>query len=155
MNGELESRIAVFPGSFDPFTRGHESIVKRGLQLFDRVVIGIGYNVDKHCLSSVEERVDELRKLYAAEDRVSVESYSGLTTDFAARQGALFVLRGVRSWRDFEYEQNMADVNRRLSGIETVVLFTEPSLACVSSSVVRELRHYGADVSEFLPTGEF
>lgn len=146
-----KERVAVFPGTFDPFTTGHASVVKRGLQLFDRLVIGIGYNERKSCMASVEERVCELRQLYASEPRVKVEAYADLTVDFALRHNAAFVLRGVRSLRDFEYEREMADVNRRLSGIETVVLFTEPELACISSSMVRELKHFGKDVTPFLP----
>ncbi len=144
-------RIAVFPGSFDPFTRGHASVVRRGLALFDRIVIGIGYNGQKAGQTSVNERVSQLRRLYASDSRVTVEEYEDLTVDFASRHGATFILRGVRSFRDFEYERDLADVNRRLSGIDTVILFTEPELACVSSGMVRELVHFNKDVSLFLP----
>jgi len=146
-------RKAIFPGSFDPFTLGHHSIVKRALTFVDEIIIGIGINEGKQCLMSVEKRVESICKLYAAEPRVKVMAYSGLTVDFASEQGATFIVRGIRTVKDFEYEESIADVNRRLSGIETVFLFTEPELTSVSSSIVRELLHYGKDVSAFLPEG--
>lgn len=148
-----EERIAVFPGSFDPFTRGHASIVRRGLALFDHIIIGIGVNERKTAMLSVEQRIEGLRRLYAREPRITVEAYAELTVDFARRRGASFILRGVRSYKDFEYEQNIAEVNRRLSGLETVVLFTEPELACISSSMVKELAHFGKDIRSYLPDG--
>lgn len=144
-------RTAVFPGSFDPFTRGHASVVRRGLELFDRIVIGVGFNGQKTGQASVNERVSQLRRLYASDSRVTVEAYDDLTVDFASRHGAAFILRGVRSFRDFEYERDLADINRRLSGMETVILFTEPELAYVSSGMVRELAYFNKDVSPFLP----
>lgn len=144
---------AIFPGSFDPFTLGHYSIVKRTLAFMDEVIVGIGINEDKRCLMSVEKRVESIRKLYVDEPRVKVFAYSGLTVDFAHEQGAGVIIRGIRTVKDFEYEESIADINRKLSGIETVFLFTEPDLASVSSSVVRELLHYGKDVSAFLPEG--
>ena len=144
---------AVFPGSFDPFTLGHHSIVKRALSFMDEVIVGIGINEGKQCLIPVEKRVDMIRRLYADEPRVKVEAYSGLTVDFAREQAAEFIIRGIRTVKDFEYEEGIADINRKLTGIETIFLFTEPELASVSSSVVRELLHYGKDVSMFLPEG--
>ena len=144
---------AIFPGSFDPFTLGHHSIVKRTLTFMNEVVIGIGINENKRCLMSVEKRLESIRKLYANEPRVKVLAYSGLTIDFAKEQGAGVIIRGIRSVKDFEYEESIADINRKLSGVETILLFTEPDLASVSSSVVRELLHYGKDVSAFLPEG--
>ena len=144
---------AVFPGSFDPFTLGHHSIVKRTLAFMDEVIVGIGVNEGKRSLIPVEKRVDMIRRLYADEPRVKVEAYSGLTVDFAREQGAEFIVRGIRTVKDFEYEEGIADINRKLTGIETIFLFTEPELASVSSSVVRELLHYGKDVSMFLPEG--
>ena len=144
---------AIFPGSFDPFTLGHYSIVKRTVAFMDEVIVGIGINEDKRCLMSVEKRVESIRKLYVDEPRVKVLAYSGLTVDFAHEQGAGVIIRGIRTVKDFEYEESIADINRKLSGIETVFLFTEPDLASVSSSVVRELLHYGKDVSAFLPEG--
>ena len=144
---------AVFPGSFDPFTLGHHSIVKRALTFMDEVIVGIGINEGKRSLIPVEKRVDMIRRLYAYEPRVKVEAYSGLTVDFAREQAAEFIIRGIRTVKDFEYEEGIADINRKLTGIETIFLFTEPELASVSSSVVRELLHYGKDVSMFLPEG--
>ena len=144
---------AIFPGSFDPFTLGHHSIVKRGLAFMDEIIIGIGINEGKCCLMSVEKRLESIRKIYAGEPRVKVIAYSGLTVDFAQEQGAGIILRGIRTVKDFEYEEGIADINRKLSGIETVFLFTEPEYSAISSSVVRELLHYGKDVSVFLPKG--
>ena len=144
---------AIFPGSFDPFTLGHHSIVKRALSFMDEVIVGIGINEGKRSLIPVEKRVDMIRRLYADEPRVKVEAYSGLTVDFAREQGAEFIDRGIRTVKDFEYEEGIADINRKLTGIETIFWFTEPELASVSSSVVRELLHYGKDVSMFLPEG--
>ena len=144
---------AIFPGTFDPFTLGHHSIVKRTLTFMDEVIVGIGINEGKHCLIPVEKRVGMIRQLYADEPRVKVMAYSGLTVDFAKEQEAGFIVRGIRSVKDFEYEEGIADINKKLSGIETIFLFTEPELSSVSSSVVRELLHYGKDVSMFLPEG--
>lgn len=144
-------KIAIFPGSFDPFTVGHASIVERGLPLFDEIVIGVGINENKRPLYGSEERVRAISRLYAAEPRVRVEAYDDLTIDFARRCGAAFILRGLRSVKDFEYERDIANMNRRLSGIETVLLFTDPHHASLSSSVVRELIAFGKDVSDFVP----
>ncbi len=144
---------ALFPGTFDPFTLGHHSIVKRTLAFMDEVIIGIGINENKRCLISVEKRMESIQKLYADEPRVKVLAYNGLTIDFAQEQEVGFIIRGIRTVKDFEYEEGIADINRKLSGIETVFLFTEPELSSVSSSVVRELLHYGKDVSVFLPEG--
>ena len=144
---------AIFPGTFDPFTLGHHSIVKRALAFMDEVIIGIGINENKRCLLSVEKRVESIQKLYADEPKVKVLAYNGLTVDFAQQQGAEVIIRGIRTVKDFEYEESIADINRKLSGIDTVFLFTEPELTSVSSSVVRELLHYGKDVRAFLPEG--
>ena len=144
-------KVAIFPGSFDPFTIGHASIVERGLPLFDEIVIGVGLNESKRALYPPSERVAAISRLYADEPRVRVESYDDLTIDFAHRVGARFILRGLRSVKDFEYERDIANMNHRLSGIETVLLFTEPHYSSVSSSVVRELIAFGKDVSDFLP----
>ena len=141
----------LFPGSFDPFTLGHDDIVRRALTLFDEVVVAIGYNEQKSGWKPVEERIASIRKLYEDEPRVRVESYTGLTVDFAKAIGATAIVRGVRTASDFEYEFQMADVNRRLTGIETVLLPASPELASLSSSLVRELSHFGHDVSKFLP----
>lgn len=144
-------RLAIFPGSFDPFTIGHEAMVRRGLQIFDHIFIGIGVNKEKSVLSETAKRVETINNYYKDEPRVSVHSYDDLTIDFAHRMNAKFILRGLRSVKDFEYERDMADMNRRLTGVETVILFTEPRLAAISSSVVRDLISHGRDVSDFLP----
>lgn len=146
-------RKVIFPGTFDPYTLGHHSIVKRALTFMDEVIVGIGINEGKHCLLPVEKRVEMIQRLYVDEPRVKVVAYSGLTVDFAKEQDAGFIVRGIRSVKDFEYEESIADINKKLSGIETIFLFTEPELSSVSSSVVRELLHYGKDVSMFLPEG--
>ena len=146
-----QRRIALFPGTFDPFTLGHQSLVKRVLTCADAVVIAIGINEKKQTYYTLEQRVEAIRSLYADEPRVKVITYSGLTVDVAQQEGASFILRGVRSVIDFEYEKAIADVNRQLTGIETLLLFTEPAYAHISSSVVRELLHFGKDVSAFLP----
>ena len=144
-------RIAIFPGSFDPFTIGHASIVRRGLEMFDKIVIGVGYNTNKRSFLTPEERVEAIEKVYASEARVKVVAYADLTADLARREQAGFVLRGIRSVKDFEYERDIASINHRLSGVETVLLFTEPHYADISSTIVRELLAFGKDVSEFLP----
>lgn len=146
-------RTGIFVGSFDPFTIGHESVVRRALALFDRLVIGVGVNVGKHCMLTPPQRVEAIRRLYAHEPRVEVDSYDDLTVDFARRHGADFVVKGVRGVRDFESEREQADINRRLTGLETVLLLAEPGLDSVSSSVVRELHRFGHDVRPFLPEG--
>lgn len=152
MTQKSHERIALFPGSFNPFTRGHMSVVERALPLFDRIVIGIGCNADKPgSVAGAAERAEAIAKLFAGEPRVEVTTYSDLTVQACRRVGALFILRGVRSVADFEYERNMADINRRLTGVETVLMFTLPEHAAVSSSVVRELERYGRDVTQFLP----
>ena len=142
-------RRALFAGTFTPFTIGHADIVKRGLELFDEVVIAIGENQDKPS-ADLDERVDAIRAVYKDDSRVRVEVYHSLTVDFAREVGACALLRGVRSMIDFEYERQMADANRALAGIETVVLFTRPELSHVSSSLVRDLKKHGADVSAFV-----
>ena len=145
-------RTGIFVGSFNPFTVGHDSIVRRALPLFDRLVIGVvGDNVHKPDMPSAEERMQVIRELYAGDERIEVKPYQGLAMDFAKAEGAQFIVKGVRTVSDFEYEQWQADFNRRLGGIETILLYTEPELASVSSSALRELAHFGVDVSEFLP----
>ncbi len=145
-------KIGVFVGSFDPFTVGHDSIVTRSLGLFDRLVIGVvGDQVHKPGMAPAEERMKAIAELYADEPRIEVKPYYGLAVEFAKEQGAHYILKGVRSVKDFEYERDQADINRQISGIETILLFAEPQYASVSSSVVRELQHFGHDVSEFLP----
>ncbi len=145
-------KTGIFVGSFNPFTIGHDSIVRRALLLFDRLVIGVvGDNVHKPDMPSAEERMQVIRDLYADDARIEVKPYNGLAMDFAKAENAKFIVKGVRTVSDFEYEQWQADFNRKLGGIETILLYTEPELASVSSSAVRELQHFGVDVSNYLP----
>ena len=147
-----DMKTGVFVGTFDPFTVGHDSIVRRALPLFDRLVIGVvGDNVNKPNMSPAADRIKAIADLYESEGAIEVKAFYGLAMDFARQEGARFIVKGVRSVTDFEYEQWQADFNRRLGGIETVLLYTEPELASVSSSALRELSHFGVDVSGFLP----
>ena len=148
---KIKTRTALFAGSFDPFTIGHHALIKRALPMFDKIIIGIGINSGKKCMFTVEERIKSIEKIYADEERVEVKVYNCLTMDFAKEIGADILLRGVRSTKDFEYEREIADMNLRLGGIETVLLISEPEHASTSSSVVRELITYGKDVSALLP----
>ena len=145
------AKIALFPGSFDPFTKGHQNIVERALPLFDSLVIGIGRNTTKQTLYTPEERQQQIAALFANEPRIEVRIYDVLTVDFAKSVGAQYVLRGVRTMADFEYERTIADVNKRLAGLETVLLFADADTASISSSLVRELKAFGKDVTDFLP----
>lgn len=143
---------ALFAGSFNPFTIGHESIVKRTLCFANEVVIAIGINNAKeNPKTETEERIQTIRSYFTDEPRVTVLAYEGLTVDFARQVQADVMVRGVRSVKDFEYEREMADVNRKISGMETILLFSEPELSAVSSSIVRELKAHGKDISKFLP----
>ena len=144
-------RIAVFPGSFDPFTIGHYDIVMRALNLFDEIIIGIGRNYTKRDTFPLEERLAAIAKTFNNEPRIKVIAYDGLTVDFAAEHHAQFILRGVRSTLDFEYERNIAEANKQLSGIETVLLYTRPEYAHISSTLVRDLHSHGKDISQYLP----
>ena len=145
--------VAFFAGSFDPFTRGHESIVLRALHLFDEVIIAIGVNPSKHEWMPVEERVRLIETAFAHEPRVRVVTYDGLTVKAAQHHKANFLLRGVRTTQDFEYEKQLAEVNRDLSGLETVLLYTLPEDAHVSSTMVRDLAGHGQNVAQYLPRG--
>ncbi len=144
---------AIFPGTFDPFTIGHYNIVMRGLEIFDEIVIGIGVNQSKKTHFDLEKRVEIVKQTFCNEPRVSVETYDSLTVDFAEKVNAKFLLRGVRTVSDFEYEHTIANANKQLSGLETVLLFTETEYSFISSTVVRDLIKYGKDINEFLPPG--
>ena len=143
--------IAIFPGTFDPFTIGHDALVRRALGVTDELYIAIGINTEKRTMLTLEERLERIAALYEDEPRIHVVSYEGLTADFAQSIGAKFIIRGVRSAIDFEYERNIADVNRMLTGIDTILLISEPEYAAISSSMVRELAHFGKDISKYLP----
>lgn len=144
---------AIFPGTFDPFTIGHFSVVERALTFMDEIVIGIGINENKDTHFPIEKREKMIRELYKDNPRVQVISYDCLTIDFAQQVNAQFIVRGIRTVKDFEYEETIADINRKLAGIETILLFTEPELTCISSTTVRELLGYNKDISQFIPKG--
>ncbi len=144
-------KTALFPGTFDPFTLGHASIVRRGLTLFDRIVIAIGINNEKQTYYTIEKRLQQIRSCYSNEPRVEVCSYQGLTAECAKINNASHILRGVRSLTDFEYERLLSDVNLKIAGMETVCLFTEPELASLQSSVVRDLLKHQQDVRALVP----
>ena len=144
-------KTAVFSGSFDPFTIGHKNILDRALPLFDKVVVGVGINEAKSYMLSTEERIAAIKALYQNDPRVEVEGYSDFTTDFAQRHNATYIIKGIRSVKDMEYERDQADINRRLTGIDTIFFFCEPQLAAISSSLVREFKHFNKDISQFMP----
>lgn len=147
-------KIAIFPGSFDPFTLGHQSVVEDGLNLFDKIVIGVGINTSKSGLLPVNRRLDLISDLYKDEPRVKAVSYDGLTVDFAREVDAKYILRGLRNGVDFEFERNMMQVNQTLyPDLMTVVLFTPPQYVAISSSFVREIHQFGGDTSRFMPDG--
>jgi pantetheine-phosphate adenylyltransferase len=149
----MAKRIALFPGSFDPFTKGHEDIVLRGLQLFDEIIIAIGYNAQKSSrYFEISFMVDRIRTAFQQYPNITVVTFSELTAEFARRNGARFLLRGLRNTTDFEYENSISQVNKKLyPELESVFLITAPQLAWISSSIVREVHKYSGDVSALLP----
>ncbi|MBQ2046191.1 MAG: pantetheine-phosphate adenylyltransferase [Muribaculaceae bacterium] len=144
-------RVALYPGTFDPFTVGHLSIVERGLQLFDEIVIAIGINESKKNNTSIQQRIEHIERVTTKMPGVRVVSYNNLTVEAAKEHGANFILRGVRTVADYEYERNLAYANRNLTGIETVLLYTLPELSYISSTMVRDLQRHGYDVSPYVP----
>lgn len=145
-------RIAVFPGSFDPVTLGHESIIRRAIPLFDKIIIAIGVNSEKKTMFSMEQRAYWLNMIFDSEIKVSVESYKGLTIDFCKKKKAQYILRGLRTSMDFEFERGIGQINRQLAdNIETVFLLTEPQFTPISSSIVRDVIRNGGDVSTLIP----
>lgn len=146
-------RIAIFPGSFDPFTKGHEDIVLRGLQLFDEVIIGIGHNSTKNNrYFDIDKMVDYINETFKEYSNVKVIVYNELTAELAKKHDAKFLLRGLRNTTDFEYENSIAQVNRFLNDeLESVFLITSPPFAAISSSIIREVHKYKGDIDEFLP----
>ena len=149
----MKKRIALFPGSFDPFTKGHEDIVLGGLVIFDEIIIAIGYNSQKSTrYFDTDMMVDKITKTFAAYPNIRVMTYAELTAGFAQKHGATFLLSGLRNTTDFEYENSIAQVNRKLyTDLESVFLITSPHLTWINSSIIREVHKYGGDVSEFLP----
>lgn len=146
-------KIALFPGSFDPFTKGHEDIVLRGLKLFDEIIIAVGYNSKKqNRYIPIDRMIDLINQSFKNESRVNVVTYNELTAGLANRLGAGYLLRGLRNTTDFEFENSVSQMNRYLyRDLETVFLITSPAYAGISSSIIREVHKYGANVNEFLP----
>lgn len=146
-----EKRIALFPGSFDPITIGHVGIVNRGLQLFDELIVAVGYNSNKSTYFNLDDRIKMIEKVFENTARISVQSYQGLTVEFAKELGAGFILRGIRTSADFEYERAIAQVNKKMTGVESVFLLTTPEHTPVNSTIVRDILRHGGDASMFLP----
>lgn len=146
-------KTALFPGSFDPFTKGHYDIVMRGLDLFDRIIIAIGHNSTKNTrYFELDWMVGKINEAFGNESRVEIEVYAELTASLAKKYDAQFLLRGLRNTTDFEYENSISQINRYLNEeLETIFLITSPELAPISSSIIREVHRYGGDVSPFLP----
>lgn len=148
-----DKKIALFPGTFDPFTRGHEDIVLRGLKMFDEIIISIGYNPKKSSrYFPIERMVEYIKRTFKEYPAIRVETYAELTAEFARKNGARYLLRGIRNTTDFEYENSISQINRKLyHELESVFLITSPQFAWISSSIIREVHGYGGDVSEFIP----
>ncbi len=145
-------KIALFPGSFDPFTKGHEDIVNRSLNLFDEVIIGIGKNTSKTRYIAIEKMTEKIQEVVKDQKTVKVMSYEGLTANFAKQINARFLIRGIRNTTDFEYESGIAQANKFIwNDLETIFLVTSPSLASISSSIIRDIHKYGGNVDAFLP----
>lgn len=145
-------RVAIFPGSFDPFTLGHEALVNRGLSLFDKIIIAVGYNAAKGGFFSLDARVAMIRKVFAGNPNVEVDCYEGLTIDYCERKGIYFLIRGLRTSADFEFERTVAQVNRAMDGkIETVFLLTAPEHSFVNSTVIRDILIHKGDASSLVP----
>ncbi len=147
-------KIAIFPGSFDPFTIGHESVVRRALPMFDKIIIMIGFNTKKQSFFPLEKRLRWIEQVFKDQPQVSVQTHEGLTVDFAKSVDANYILRGLRTSADFEYERAIAQMNKKLHAqIETVFLLTMPEHTPINSSIVRDIIMHGGDASMFIPTG--
>ncbi|WP_181305309.1 pantetheine-phosphate adenylyltransferase [Rufibacter sp. XAAS-G3-1] len=145
-------RIAIFPGSFDPFTNGHYDVVQRGCALFDHIIIALGNNSSKNRYFPVQDMVEIIEGVFKDNPKVRVQAYKGLTADFAKEVDARFLLRGLRNTTDFEYENTIAQANRHVNPeLETVFLITSPSLAAINSSIIREIHRFGGNVQDFIP----
>lgn len=145
-------RVAIFPGSFDPVTKGHEDVVRRAIPLFDKIVVAVGQHSSKKGMFSVAERLKMLSATFEDCPTVEVAAFEGLTADFAKSQGANFLLRGVRNGVDLSYEQTIAQMTRAMHpSLDTVILLTDPQHAAIHSTVVRDVLHHGGDVSSFVP----
>jgi pantetheine-phosphate adenylyltransferase len=148
----MSHKTAIFPGSFDPFTVGHESVVNRALPMFDKIVIAIGYNINKKGFSTIEKRLEWIRTVFAGNPKIEVESFQGLTVDFCKKHNAQYILRGLRTAADFEYERAIAQINKAMhEEIESVFLLTMPEHTMVTSTIVRDILRNGGDASKFIP----
>jgi pantetheine-phosphate adenylyltransferase len=146
------ARIAIFPGSFDPITKGHEDLIKRALPIFDKIIVAIGTNSEKKYMFDLEQRKKWIKQTFMFEDRVEVGSYEGLTVNFCREVNAAFILRGLRNAEDFQFEKSIAQMNRELAGeVDTLFLVTHPEFAAYSSSIVRDIIRHKGDVSKFIP----
>lgn len=144
---------AIFPGSFDPITKGHQALVERGLELFDEIIIAIGTNSSKQYMFTLDERIKFIKQTFGDESRIKVESYEGLTTEYCVKKDAQFMLRGLRTSPDFEFERAIAQINKEMKpNLETVFLITSAELSAISSSIVRDIIKNKGDASPFLPT---
>ena len=148
----MNQRLAIFPGSFDPLTQGHVTIIERGLRIFDRVIVAVALNLSKRPLFTANERMAMIREVFSDDQRVEIDSLTGLLAEYAAERGAAAILRGLRAPSDFEYELQMAQMNRHLQPqLETVFLTCEASVSYVSSSLVKEVASLGGNISELVP----
>ena len=148
------NKIAIFPGSFDPFTIGHESIVRRALSMFDKIIVMIGFNSNKESFFPLEKRLNWIKQVFQNEEKVEVRVHEGLTVDFCKEVGARYILRGIRTSADFEYERAIAQVNKKMHPeIETVFLLTLPEHTPINATIVRDIIFHGGDASMFLPKG--
>lgn len=148
-------RIALFPGSFDPYTKGHEAVLKKALHLFDEIIIGIGINSSKTSYFALENRIAHVQSLYSDVPNVTVKTYQKLTVDFAEEMGAKYILRGLRDSKDFDYEKPIAHMNFEISkGVETVFLLTEQKFAAINSNIVREIHRNNASIEKFVTHSE-
>jgi pantetheine-phosphate adenylyltransferase len=145
-------KTAVFPGSFDPFTKGHENVISRALPLFDKIIIAIGHNSGKSYFFTLEQRIRMITRLYEDNPKIVVDQYEGLTVDYCRKVEAPYILRGLRTSADFEYERAIAQINRKMNPeVETIFLLAIPEFTPVNSTIIREILRYGGDATAFLP----
>lgn len=148
----IMEKIAVYPGSFDPITKGHEDIIKRALPLFDKIIVAIGVNANKKYMFSLEERTNWIRQTFNFEDKVEVANYEGLTVNFCRNKNASFIIRGLRNAEDFQFESSIAQMNKELAPeVDTLFYVTSPELSAYSSTIVRDIVRNGGDVTKFIP----
>ena len=146
------TKIAIFPGSFSPFTVGHQSVVDRTLPLFDKIIISIGINSEKNQYFSIEERLQWIKDVYGNNPKIEIKFYEGLTVDFCKKENANYILRGLRDSHDFKFEKGIAQMNKDLNKeVETIFIITPPEISHISSSIVRDIIKNGGEVSQFLP----